>query len=70
MLLPLLKLQPSHARDIRYIISSGLRKLTRRRCLHNRTFAHLDDVMHAVESQFAHWIKPNETLRNHLRRSV
>src|SRR5208337_4955538 len=38
-------------------------KLTRRRCLHNRYFAHLDDVIHAVESEFAAWIKPNNTLR-------
>ncbi len=38
-------------------------KLTRRRCLHNRYFAKLDAVLHAVESEFAHWIKPNNTLR-------
>jgi len=38
-------------------------KLTRRRCLHNRYFAHLDDVIQAVESEFAAWIKPNNTLR-------
>ncbi len=38
-------------------------ELTRRRCLHNRYFAHLDDVIHAVESEFAAWIKPNNTLR-------
>jgi transposase len=38
-------------------------KLTRRRCLHNRYFGHLDDVVLAVESEFAHWIKPNDTLR-------
>lgn len=38
-------------------------KLTRRRCLHNRYFGHLDEVVLAVESEFAHWIKPNDTLR-------
>ncbi len=38
-------------------------KLTRRRGLHNRYFGHLDDVVLAVESEFAHWIKPNDTLR-------
>jgi transposase len=38
-------------------------KLTRRRCLHNRYFAHLHDVIQAVEKEFAAWIKPNNTLR-------
>lgn len=38
-------------------------KLTRRRCLHNRYFGHLDDVVKAVESEFARWTKPNDTLR-------
>jgi len=38
-------------------------KLTRRRCLHNRYFAHLDDVLPAVENQFAAWTQPNNTLR-------
>jgi len=38
-------------------------KLTRRRCVHNRYFRHLDDVLQAVESEFAHWVKPNDTLR-------
>lgn len=38
-------------------------KLTRRRCLHNQYFAHLDDVMRAVENEFSAWTKPNNTLR-------
>jgi len=38
-------------------------KLTRRRCLHNRYFAELNDVILAVENEFAHWAKPNNTLR-------
>jgi len=38
-------------------------KLTRRRCLHNRYFAHLDDVLHAVENQFVAWTQANNTLR-------
>jgi transposase len=38
-------------------------KLTRRLCLHNRYFERLDAVITAVESQFATWIKRNNTLR-------
>ncbi len=38
-------------------------KLTRRRCLHNRYFPKLDDVTLAVETEFANWTKPNNTLR-------
>jgi transposase len=38
-------------------------KLTRRRCLHNRYFSQLDDVIFAVESEFANWTKSNNTLR-------
>jgi transposase len=38
-------------------------KLTRRRCLHNRYFGHLNEVIVAVEDQFTQWIKPNDTLR-------
>lgn len=38
-------------------------KLTRRLCLHNRYFAHLDDVTAAVETQFAQWEHANATLR-------
>jgi transposase len=38
-------------------------KLTRRRCLHNRYFPQLDEVILAVEAEFANWIKPNSTLR-------
>jgi transposase len=38
-------------------------KLTRRRCLHNRYFAHLNDVIQAVEKEFAAWIRSNNTLR-------
>lgn len=38
-------------------------KLTRRGCLHNRYFPQLDDVTLAVETEFANWIKPNNTLR-------
>lgn len=38
-------------------------KLTRRLCMHNRYFGFLDGVVDAVETQFADWTKPNETLR-------
>jgi transposase len=38
-------------------------KLTRRLCLHNHYFAHLDQVCAAVERQFLAWSQPNETLR-------
>jgi transposase len=38
-------------------------KLTRRRCLHNRYFAQLQEVILAVETEFATWLKPNNTLR-------
>lgn len=38
-------------------------KLTRRRCLHNRYFPQLDDVIAAVEAEFAQWTGRNETLR-------
>lgn len=38
-------------------------KLTRRLCLHNRYFPQLDEVTLTVETEFANWIKPNNTLR-------
>jgi len=38
-------------------------KLTRRRCLHNRYFPQLDEVISAVETEFANWTKPTNTLR-------
>ena len=38
-------------------------KLTRRRCLHNRYFPRLDAVISAVETEFANWTRPNNTLR-------
>ncbi len=38
-------------------------KLTRRKRLHNRYFPTLDEVVVAVEQQFALWASPNETLR-------
>lgn len=38
-------------------------KLTRRLCLHNRYFGFLESVIEAVESRFAEWTHPNETLR-------
>lgn len=38
-------------------------KLTRRRCLHNRYFPRLDEVILAVEAEFANWTKSNNTLR-------
>ena len=38
-------------------------KLTRRQCLHNRYFSLLDEVIDAVESQFATWTSGNKTLR-------
>jgi transposase len=38
-------------------------KLTRRLCVHNRHFPSLDDVALAVETEFANWTEPNDTLR-------
>ena len=38
-------------------------KLTRRRCLHNRYFDHLQEVIAAVESEFATWTTRNDVLR-------
>ncbi|MCW5551309.1 MAG: transposase [Verrucomicrobiae bacterium] len=38
-------------------------KLIRRRCLHNRYFAALDEVIAAVEPTFRLWSRPNATLR-------
>ena len=38
-------------------------KLIRRRCLHNRYFENLQDVISAVESEFATWITRNDVLR-------
>ena len=37
-------------------------KLTRRRCLHNRYFARLDDAIAAVEEEFRAWTTRNDTL--------
>lgn len=38
-------------------------KLTRRLCLHNRYFPLLDDVITAVETQFAQWMRGNQALK-------
>ena len=38
-------------------------KLVRRRCLHNRYFAALDDLIAAVQPTFRMWSRPNATLR-------
>ncbi len=38
-------------------------KLTRRRCLHNRYFATLEEVSTAVAPVFKTWSRPNATLR-------
>src|SRR5664279_5630469 len=38
-------------------------KLTRRRCLHNRYFSQLEDVITAVEAEFDQWTRRNEILR-------
>lgn len=38
-------------------------KLTRRRCLHNRYFARLEEVIETVEAEFASWTQRNDTLR-------
>jgi len=38
-------------------------KLVRRRCLHNRYFPQLNEVILAVENEFGNWIKSNNTLR-------
>src|SRR5713226_5235913 len=38
-------------------------KLTRRRCLHNRYFENLKDIISAVETEFANWTRRNDVLR-------
>ena len=38
-------------------------KLTRRLCLHNVYFAHLQEVTDCVEEQFGRWKNPNDALR-------
>ena len=38
-------------------------KLTRRRCLHNRYFPRLTDLIEDVEPQFKEWHRGNATLR-------
>jgi transposase len=38
-------------------------KLTRRLCLHNVFFAHLQEVTDRVEEQFEQWKNPNDALR-------
>jgi transposase len=38
-------------------------KLTRRRCPHNRHFTTLEEMIAAIESEFAGWAKRNEVLR-------
>lgn len=38
-------------------------KLIRRRCLHNRYFADLDEVVAAVQPLFRLWSRPNTTLQ-------
>ena len=38
-------------------------KLTRRRCLHNRYFSQLEDVISAVEGEFDQWTRRNGILR-------
>jgi len=38
-------------------------KLVRRRCLHNRYFANLDELMAAVDPTFRIWSRPNTTLQ-------
>ena len=38
-------------------------KLTRRLCLHNRYFQHLNEIIVAVESEFSNWTRRNEILR-------
>jgi transposase len=38
-------------------------KLTRRRCLHNRYFAKLEEIILGVEAEFENWGRRNDTLR-------
>ena len=38
-------------------------KLTRRRCVHNRSFPTIDEVVDAVEAAFTLWARGNDTLR-------
>jgi len=52
---------PPYSPDLNPI--ERLWKLVRRLCLHNRYFPCLDEVIVAVEQQFAPWTKGNETVR-------
>src|SRR6202041_549549 len=45
-------------------------KLTRHRCLHNRYFDKLEDVISAAEAEFANWTTRNDAMRTYLRRYV
>ena len=60
---------PSFALDFLPLYSPELNpierawKLTRRRCLHNRYFDKLEDVISAVEAEFANWTTRNDVLR-------
>ena len=38
-------------------------KLTRKLCVHDQYFGHLNDVIQAVETQFEQWQHGHETLR-------
>lgn len=38
-------------------------KMTRHLCTHNRYFAQIEELMHAVSNQFQLWQKPNTELR-------
>jgi transposase len=38
-------------------------KFTRRRCLHNRYFENLKDIIRAVEDEFVNWATANSVLR-------
>jgi transposase len=52
---------PPYSRDLNPI--ELVWKLTRRRCLHNRYFPTLEEVIDAVEGVFFGWANRNDTLR-------
>jgi len=52
---------PPYSPDLNPI--ERLWKLTRRLCIHNQYFSHLNEVVDAVEKQFQPWLKPNATVR-------
>jgi len=51
---------PPYSPDLNHI--ERVWKLTRRKCLHNRYFPSLNEMVQILESQFHQWKVPNQTL--------